>query len=98
MKVERTKIFLISGANYKFLSCDEQQLRFVRHHFRCWLAHLNLGAHFLDLRGLRFELASEAVTDACSQLRAGLVADTDISAAIYKESTRIIADGCVTRA
>jgi hypothetical protein len=40
----------------------------------------------------------EAVTDARSQPRAGLVTDTDISAAIYKESTGIIPDGCVTRA
>jgi hypothetical protein len=30
--------------------------------------------------------------------RAGFVTDTDISAAIYKETTGIIADGCVTRA
>jgi hypothetical protein len=33
-----------------------------------------------------------------SQRRAGLVTDTDISTTIYKESTGIIADGCVTRA
>ena len=33
-----------------------------------------------------------------NSVRAGLVTDTDIFAAIYKESTGIIADGCVTRA
>jgi Tfp pilus assembly ATPase PilU len=31
-----------------FILCDEDQLRFVHRHFRCWLAHLELRAHFLD--------------------------------------------------
>src|SRR6266480_2393945 len=35
-------------------------LRFVHDHLCRWLAHLELGAHFLDLRGLLFELCSES--------------------------------------
>ena len=44
------------------------------------------------------ERKEQLLTRAPNSVRAGLVTDTDISAAIYKESTGIIADGCVTRA
>jgi hypothetical protein len=43
-------------------------------------------------------IAKQLLTRAPNSVRAGLVIDTDISAAIYKESTGIIADVCVTRA
>src|SRR5436190_21584828 len=36
-------------------------LRFVRDHLRRRFAHLNLGAHFLDLRGLLFQLRNHGL-------------------------------------
>ena len=34
---------------------------FIRDYFRHWLAHFKLSAHFLDLRGLLFELRNHAL-------------------------------------
>ena len=59
MNVERRKILFISGRNYKSAVLMGNRLRFVRDHFRCWIAHLELCAHFLDLRGLLFQLGRE---------------------------------------
>ena len=59
MKVERTKILLISGANHNPVVVMKQQLRFVHDHFGRWFTHLELCAHFLDLRGLLFELRGQ---------------------------------------
>jgi hypothetical protein len=40
-------------------SSTSQLCGFVRDHLRYLLTHLELGAHFLDLRGLLFELGRE---------------------------------------
>jgi hypothetical protein len=40
----------------------------------------------------------DAVIDACPQTRGGLVTDKNITAAIFNESSGIIADGCVASA
>jgi len=60
-------------------TASTNMLRFVDDHFGCRFTHLQLGIHFLDLRGLAFELGSERLylllllRDSCLQALNGAV-------------------------